>query len=295
MKFELKTYNRNIPDEELLSDLKKVASELGKETITYRDYEGKGKYTSGTIQVRFGSWNNALENAGLLVKEYKNIDNEELLNDIKRIVQEIGKGSITSRVYNEKGKYTSSTIAERFGSWNKALNEAGISIKEHKNISIEALFENIEQVWLKLGKPPTFRDMKFPVSKYTASAYSTNFGSWQKALEKFVDYINSEEVESDESIGLKSMEPEEINESNTESKTHHKTSRNINWRLRFLVMRRDNFKCNACGKSPTNNPGTELHIDHILAWEKGGETVFENLQTLCSVCNIGKSNLDFNG
>jgi 5-methylcytosine-specific restriction endonuclease McrA len=64
--------------------------------------------------------------------------------------------------------------------------------------------------------------------------------------------------------------------------------------MRFLIMRRDNFKCNACGKSPTNNPGTELHIDHILAWDKGEETIFENLQTLCSVCNIGKSNLDFN-
>ncbi|MCL4507775.1 MAG: HNH endonuclease [Chloroflexi bacterium] len=35
----------------------------------------------------------------------------------------------------------------------------------------------------------------------------------------------------------------------------------------------------------------ELHVDHILAWSKGGETVLENLQTLCSVCNLGKSNV----
>jgi 5-methylcytosine-specific restriction endonuclease McrA len=35
-----------------------------------------------------------------------------------------------------------------------------------------------------------------------------------------------------------------------------------------------------------------LHVDHIKPWSKGGETVPDNLQTLCSVCNIGKNNLE---
>ncbi|MBE7422767.1 MAG: HNH endonuclease [Zoogloeaceae bacterium] len=26
-----------------------------------------------------------------------------------------------------------------------------------------------------------------------------------------------------------------------------------------------------------------------MAWSKGGNTVLKNLQTLCSVCNLGKS------
>ena len=46
-----------------------------------------------------------------------------------------------------------------------------------------------------------------------------------------------------------------------------------------------------CGDSPAKNPDAVLHVDHILPWSKGGETVEENLQTLCSVCNIGKSDL----
>jgi hypothetical protein len=293
MKFELVTYNRNTPDEDLLTDLKKVAVELGKKNITFREYNGRGKYNAGTIQVRFGGWNNALEKAGLAVKEYHNVDNQELLNDIKRVANEIGKETITSREYITKGRYSSSTIAERFGSWNEAIEEAGLTVKEYKNISIDALFENIEQVWLKLGRQPTYRDMKFPLSKYTASAYHTNFGTWQKALERFVEFINSEEVETEQTIKTKSEIVEPGNTVKSETAIHHKTNRNINLRLRFLVMRRDNFKCNACGKSPTNNPGTELHIDHIVAWDNGGETIFENLQTLCSGCNIGKSNLDF--
>ena len=72
----------------------------------------------------------------------------------------------------------------------------------------------------------------------------------------------------------------------------HKTSRDINLRLRFQVLKRDNFKCCMCGRSPASTPDLELHIDHIKPYSKGGETVIENLQTLCSDCNLGKSNLE---
>ena len=71
----------------------------------------------------------------------------------------------------------------------------------------------------------------------------------------------------------------------------HKTPRDVNLRLRFKIMQRDNFKCCVCGASPATNPSVELHIDHIVPWSKGGETIPENLQTLCSKCNLGKSNL----
>ena len=69
----------------------------------------------------------------------------------------------------------------------------------------------------------------------------------------------------------------------------HKTKREISVRLRYKVLKRDNFKCCACGASPAKDPSVELHIDHIVPWSKGGETTIDNLQTLCSRCNLGKS------
>ena len=66
-------------------------------------------------------------------------------------------------------------------------------------------------------------------------------------------------------------------------------SRAISDKLRYAVLKRDNFKCCACGASPAKDSSVELHIDHIVPWSKGGETALENLQTLCSRCNIGKS------
>ena len=70
-----------------------------------------------------------------------------------------------------------------------------------------------------------------------------------------------------------------------------RSTRIISDKLRYQVLKRDNFKCCACGASPAKDPTIELHIDHIIPWSKGGETTMENLQTLCSKCNIGKSDL----
>jgi 5-methylcytosine-specific restriction endonuclease McrA len=58
-----------------------------------------------------------------------------------------------------------------------------------------------------------------------------------------------------------------------------------------MVMRRDDFKCCICGANPALRPGTVLVVDHVHPWIEGGETVMENLQTLCEPCNGGKSDL----
>lgn len=60
--------------------------------------------------------------------------------------------------------------------------------------------------------------------------------------------------------------------------------------IRWQVMQRDNWKCCACGRSAEDN--IILHVDHIIPRSKGGEDHFDNYQTLCDVCNIGKSNKD---
>lgn len=68
-------------------------------------------------------------------------------------------------------------------------------------------------------------------------------------------------------------------------------SRDPSVRLRFEVLARDRFTCRFCGASPTKDPAVTLHIDHIIPWSKGGETTLNNLQTLCSKCNLGKSDI----
>jgi len=84
---------------------------------------------------------------------------------------------LTFREYDDNGKYSSSAIAARFGSWNKALEKAGLMISNLVNIPEIELFINLEKIWIELGRQPTKRDMKQPISKYSVGGYITKFGS----------------------------------------------------------------------------------------------------------------------
>lgn len=215
---------------------------------------------------------------------HRGVTDNELIADLKRIALEIDKKSVTRDICDEKGKYHSTTYIRRFGSWYSALEKAGLEkTRTPMNLPEEELFQNLEEIWIKLGRQPKYSEVQKPLSKYHVATYEHRFGGWRNALEKFVTYINKEE----------NISPEEsITDLETEPNTRHKTSRTINWRLRFVVMKLDNFKCKNCGRSPATDPSIILHVDHIKAWANGGETVLENLQTLCSVCNIGKSDLE---
>lgn len=57
--------------------------------------------------------------------------------------------------------------------------------------------------------------------------------------------------------------------------------------LRLKIKIRDNYTCQCCGKYMPDSVG--IHIDHITPVSKGGKTIEENLQVLCSNCNLKKS------
>jgi len=211
-----------------------------------------------------------------------------LLEDLKRVACVLNKKSVTVNEYKSLGKYDSQPFIRAFGSWFIALEKTGLNKTRTLGVTNEQYFENLKTIWTKLGRQPNYAEIIKPFSKYCAGAYERRFGTWRKALEAFIRYIN--EGENEPVIKKEVTIP--ISKSSGTEGISHKTKRNINWRLQFIVLRRDNFKCIICGKSPAKNPEVELHVDHIKAWVKGGETTLDNLQMLCSVCNIGKSDLD---
>lgn len=58
-------------------------------------------------------------------------------------------------------------------------------------------------------------------------------------------------------------------------------------KARMDVLKRDRFRCKACGRSPHNNTDIELHVHHIIPWGGGGLTETDNLITLCMTCHDG--------
>ncbi|MCT7369611.1 HNH endonuclease [Mycolicibacterium llatzerense] len=58
-------------------------------------------------------------------------------------------------------------------------------------------------------------------------------------------------------------------------------------KLRMDVLRRDDFRCRACNRSPDDYVDIELHVHHVRPWGEGGLTEENNLLTLCSTCHTG--------
>lgn len=207
------------------------------------------------------------------------VDDAELLADLKRVALILGRERVPQKTYRELGRYDDTTLSRRFGSWNAAVRAANLKIGNVVGYSDERLFENLLTLWQHLGRQPRRRDLASPPSKISQTPYSRRFGSWTAALESFVHYANAADPEGDKAarrIGVPAP---------------RRTGRDPSLRMRFKVLKRDNFRCRKCGSSPAKKAGIELHVDHVVPWSRGGETVLENLETLCSRCNLGKSNL----
>lgn len=203
----------------------------------------------------------------------------ELIADLRRVAQLLKADTVTGEQYESMGEYHRTTQQRRFGSWNEALNRAGLKVSLRQDYSDEELFENMLALWQHYGRQPRLDETYRHPSGISHTPYKRRFGSWTKALKAFVDFANGAGTELAESLA------------ETATDNRHKTGRTPSLRLRWRVLQRDNFKCCACGASPAVTLGVELHVDHIHPWSEGGETILNNLQTLCSMCNLGKSNL----
>lgn len=220
-----------------------------------------------------------------LEESLRGAPDEELLEDLRRSAKALGRETITMAEYEEVGKTHPSTIQRRFGSWPKALELAGLQPSRSKiGISDDELFENIKSLWISLGRQPRYGEVKAPSSLFSAGTYENRFGSWSKALGRFVEWVNSDQPQ--ESV-------EEQSAANITTQTpsaKRRTRREISDRQRFRILVRDGFRCKSCGASPLIQPGVELHVDHIFPWSKGGETTDDNLESKCKQCNLGKGN-----
>lgn len=205
----------------------------------------------------------------------KNVPDDELVKDLVDVASALSKHSLTTREYLGLGKFSIDTYIRRFGSWLAALEKADLSKTFHRNITEDELFENLSRVWAETGIQPSFHALGKSRSKYSSATYVHRFKSWNQALLAFASWADDE------------AQPQRPT-SETTSATK-RSPRAISWRLRARVLMRDGATCQMCGASPQT--GARLHVDHILPWSKGGETILENLRILCVQCNIGKGDL----
>ena len=196
MDYILNEYHRNISNQELLNDIKSTAEKLNKKVLTQDEYSRYGKYSPNTVRRRFSGWNKALQLCGMCPNAYQlgaakskplyqHISDEDLLSDVSAVAQRLHKDTVSSAEYARNGKFSRDTCFKRFGNWENVLLKAGLAPQEQKSgkrVLDELLMEEIERVWIQLGRQPTATDIKNGVSKYSLNTYTRHFRGWRGAL-----------------------------------------------------------------------------------------------------------------
>ena len=212
----------------------------------------------------------------ILIPIKKKLTDTELISNIRNVAKELNKNSLTQQDYNSNKSAISNSklFKERFGSWNKALDLAKLEVKKEMNISELQLFKNLESLIVKIGSNNIRKeDLVRPNSRYSISAYRSTFGSWDNAKIQFNNYMNKlkSKIEIDYTL-----------------RRNHTTNKKISKALENEVKRKYKYRCSVkgckCGEAIGDldkKYQKTIHVVHKKLWEKGGETILENLITKC--------------
>jgi 5-methylcytosine-specific restriction endonuclease McrA len=233
--------------EECVRALRKVANQLGK-SPSQREYDNtisEGEISAANIKHQFSSWNAAKEAAGLEVVEKHGWTKSEVINSISR-VSEQHDGQLSKRVYLKLKQPTDpsvDTIMRLFGSWNQALDSAGL-LPQPSQYTEEECIEALQYVAEKIGRSPRIREYRRHRRPTDPVPWvmKNSFESWNdmKELADLYAYDDGSYLEF---------------------------PYGSNWRnIAEQARERDNYKCRSCGltsEEHTDIYDRDLEVHHL--------------------------------
>lgn len=208
--------------EEVISELRRVATDLNSVRLTQNQFKQYGRVSLGAICNKFGSWNQALEAAGLPTAppgpnaelHQQKISDEDLLQEIIRLTEELGKKPTNSEM-NAKGRYSEKPYRKRWGSFTKAREVAyakygfptqrsGVEVSaEQQSLQAQAITETQVMVpqthkpkesnrrkKVQFGEPIDFRGLRFAPINEQGVVYL--FGMISRELGFLIESIRTE-------------------------------------------------------------------------------------------------------
>ena len=112
-------------NDDLLQELHDLADQLGRTPVS-REMESEGAYSENVYRERFGTWNDALREAGLPVANPapSQVSRKGLIDAVHSLAKQLGR-TPSGPEMDEHGKHTTPTYVNRFGGWADVVMEAG--------------------------------------------------------------------------------------------------------------------------------------------------------------------------
>ena len=164
-------------EREIIENLQEVADSLGT-TPTASQYREHGEFTPGKVQYWFGSWNSALESAGLEPNQRTIENDEEVLQELKSWVESLDQPP-TQELLEREGPYSTHVYVRIAGSFNEALKAAGVEPNRERPIPTESLVADFQRVATDLGHLPS-RNEYNERGRYSPTPFENNWGSWSE-------------------------------------------------------------------------------------------------------------------
>jgi DNA-binding protein H-NS len=257
--FEPNKTSREISREALIEELLRLAEKLEK-SPGKREMDEVGKYSYTAYRNEFGTWNEALLEAGL-EPNTKEIPREDLLQALEDLAENLERIPRANDM-RHKGRHSPTAYRNEFGGWNDALRAAGFRLNLEYDIDDMKLLAEIDRLADEV--PPTSEEMR-EKGDYCISTYVRAFGSWNNALRE-AGYEPHVERETDRDEG------------NGGRKVDGRDRYGSNWKKKSYDIRDSDGECLICGKTQSDleKYNESLQVHHITTDDRLRENGREN-------------------
>jgi len=199
-----------ISEEECIHELKRVADLLNRKDLSSKLFDKHAKFSANLVRRRFGSWHNALQEAGLELCEKSKkeipLSIDECVTEIKRVATLLNRNYLTVSDFDKHANFSSYRVVRVFGTWHAALEKAGVNVSPFfiKEIPLSNLASDFLKITIELNRIPTIIQL-VRRSKYVAHTFSKKFGGYEGFKIQAINFLISSKSKAKMPLNIKNI------------------------------------------------------------------------------------------
>jgi hypothetical protein len=178
---------------DLIDSIRKTAAALRTNRLSARAFRQHTGVTMSAIYKLFDSWSEACLAAGVEHgPTHENLvvpprfSREQCVTEMKRVAVLLGQRQLSTKEFTRHAKFTAKPVIKRFGSWGKALEEAGLGacekVKLDRPLAVEECVNELKRAARILSTSTLTQSAFDSISTLSSFRIVRACGSWVDAL-----------------------------------------------------------------------------------------------------------------